>query len=96
MGCTAAIKARSINQNVEHILALELMAAAQGIDFRRQDMGQDKQLGRGTRAAYELIRTKVPFIEQDEPLAPYMSAVHELVSSGAIVREVERALSNEA
>lgn len=93
MGCTAAVKARSINQNVEHIIALELMAAAQGIDFRRQDMGPATQLGRGTRAAYDVIRSKVPFIEKDEPLAGYIAAVHELVTSGIIVREVEQALA---
>ena len=39
MGCTAALKARAILDNVERILALELMAAAQGIDFRKQAIG---------------------------------------------------------
>lgn len=92
MGCTAAVKAREINQNVEHILALELMAAAQGIDFRRQELGIAARLGKGTQAAYDVIRSKVPFIEKDEPLAGHIAAVHQLVASGVIVREVERAL----
>ncbi len=39
MGCTAALKARAILDNVERILALELMAAAQGIDFGSQPWG---------------------------------------------------------
>ena len=40
MGCTAALKARQIVNNVENILALELMAAAQAIDFRKLEIGQ--------------------------------------------------------
>ena len=36
MGAAAARQARQIAANVERILALELLAAAQGIDFRRQ------------------------------------------------------------
>jgi histidine ammonia-lyase len=60
MGCTAALKARTILDNVERILAIELMAAAQGIDFRRQELAPGAALGRGTRAAYALLRQHVP------------------------------------
>jgi histidine ammonia-lyase len=84
MGCTAALKARRINNNVERILGIELMAAAQGIDFRKAVLGADKRMGRGTGPAYALIRQHVPFIERDSVLYPYMEAVRQLVSSGAI------------
>ncbi len=56
MGLTAGLKLRQINDNVERILAIELMAAAQGIDFRRQVLGAKAELGQGTRHAYNLIR----------------------------------------
>src|SRR5437773_8091583 len=35
MGATAGLKLRSVAENLETILALELFCAAQGIDFRR-------------------------------------------------------------
>jgi histidine ammonia-lyase len=65
MGCTAALKARAILDNVERILALELMAAAQEIDFRKQAIYAQTRLGQGSGAAYRLVRELVPFIEAD-------------------------------
>lgn len=93
MGCTAALKARAILDNVEQIVAIELMAAAQGIDFRRQAIGEHARLGRGTRAAYALVRQHVPFIETDTVMYPSMEAVRKLVASGAIAAAVEAALA---
>jgi histidine ammonia-lyase len=84
MGCTAAIQARQIIDNVEAILAIELLAAAQGIDFRAQEIGPGARLGRGTQQAYDLIREQVPFFEQDTEFKPYMDAVRGLVASGQI------------
>ena len=92
MGATAAIKARRINSNVERIIAIELMAAAQGIDFRREDIGAEAKLGRGTQPVYDLIRQHVPFIERDTILYKYMAKVHELVLSGTIDRESREAI----
>src|ERR1043165_5694479 len=78
MGCTAALKARTILDNVERILALELMAAAQGIDFRKQTMDAQASLGLGTGAAYRLVRGSVPFIAADTVMYPYMEAVYRM------------------
>jgi len=88
MGATAAIKMRQVAVNVERILALELMAAAQGIDFRKEVVGPDAQLGRGTRHAYALIRQHVPFIEEDTVMYPFMRAIIQLVSTEAIAQSV--------
>lgn len=90
MGLTAAMHTRQIIDNVEAILAIELLAAAQGIDFRKETLGAEARLGKGTRPAYELIRERVPFIEQDTVMYPHMEAVRELVASGDIVRAVNR------
>ena len=65
MGVTSVLKLRQIAENLEQILALELFAAAQAVDFRRKIIGAEKTLGVGTRNAYNLIREKVPFIEKD-------------------------------
>lgn len=88
MGCTAALKARRILTNVERILAIELMAAAQGIDFRREFVPPEARLGRGTQPVYDLIREHVPFIDEDTILYRYMEAVRQLVRQGSIVRAV--------
>ncbi len=88
MGLAAALQARQINDNVEQILALELLCAAQGIDFRREHLGANARLGRGTEPAYRLIRQQVPFVETDTLLEPHIQAVHRLLASGALVRAV--------
>jgi histidine ammonia-lyase len=82
-GPIAARQARRILRNVETILAIELLAAAQGVDFRRAVM-PGAQLGAGTARAYQLIRQRVPFLAQDAVLYPYIEAVRELVASGAL------------
>ena len=84
MGLTAALKLRQVAENVEHILATELFAAAQGIDFRRQEIGAEAKLGEGTAPVYEKIREVAPFIERDTVLYEYISAVKRLVNSGAL------------
>jgi histidine ammonia-lyase len=55
MGPTAARKAIEILHNVEYIVAIELLCATQGVDFR----GPGK-LGKGTKVAYSLVRKRVP------------------------------------
>ncbi len=95
MGCTAALKVRQILENVEHILAVELLSAAQGIDFRRQSLAQDAHLGAGTQPVYTLIRQHVPFISEDTILYDYITAVKTLLTSGEIDLVVENALKEE-
>jgi len=82
---TAALKLRDVLDNVERILAIELMSAAQGIDFRRQEIGTEKQLGQGTRGVYALIREHVPFIESDTTMYGYIEAMRNLVADGKVV-----------
>lgn len=85
MGATSALKLRSVLDNVERILSIELMSAAQGVDFRRQTIGVEKSLGAGTRRAYALIRERVPFIEADTILYGHLETVRRLVAAGSIV-----------
>ena len=84
MGLTAALKLRQVASNVEHILATELMAAAQGIDLRRAAVGAQAQLGQGTRPVYRLLREQVPYIAKDTVLYGYIAAVKNLISSGQL------------
>jgi histidine ammonia-lyase len=92
MGATAVRQVEQILQHVETIVAIELMTAAQGIDFRRQEVGSATTMGRGTAVAYDLIRQKVPFLEHDTVLSPYMEQVRRLVAAGTIKEAVEERL----
>jgi histidine ammonia-lyase len=85
MGVTSALKLRDVLDNVERILAIELMSAAQGVDFRKQVIGAGKQLGRGTRGVYALIREHVPFIESDTTMYGYIESMRNLVADGDVV-----------
>ncbi|NPA89850.1 MAG: aromatic amino acid lyase, partial [Chloroflexi bacterium] len=93
-GPVAARQARRVLRNLEGILALELFAAAQAIDFRRRDLGEHARLGRGTRAAYALIREHVPFIPSDTPMYPYIERMKALVRSGQLREHVEKAIED--
>jgi len=88
MGNTAALKVRQVLDNVEHILAIELMAACQGIDFRKDELGTNSRLGNGTRPVYELVRTQAPFIEVDTIMYHYINAIKELITSGQVDQAV--------
>lgn len=94
MGVTAGLKTRQILDNVEQILAIELTAAAQGIDFRRETLGPGLRLGRGTAAAYELVRSQVPFVDGDRLLYPHLETVRSLVATGALTRAVDAAITS--
>ena len=95
MGAAAARQARQIADNVERILALELLAGAQGIDFRREALGPEARLGQGTAPAYELIRRHAPFLAQDAVMYPHIEAVRQLVASGELAHVVRDVLSNQ-
>jgi histidine ammonia-lyase len=90
MGCTAALKTRQIVNNVENILALELMAAAQAIDFRKLEPAKPRNLGKGTQPAYDLIRSQVPFVEEDQILYPFIHSIRDLVATGKLVKAVNK------
>jgi histidine ammonia-lyase len=77
MGTIASRKAREIVDNVENVLAIEIMAACQGIDLR----GGKDLLGEGTRKSFEMIRKKVPFFEKDTVFYPYIEDVRSLFPS---------------
>jgi histidine ammonia-lyase len=87
MGTTAARKARAILDNVEHVLAIEWLCAAQGRDFH-----QEFRAGRGAQAAHDLLREHVKTLGRDRYLATDIAKARELLRSGELVRRVERAL----
>lgn len=90
MGATAVRQVAQILAHVETIVAIELLCAAQGVDFRLKQT--EGQLGRGTRVAYDIIRRHVPFLQGDVVLAPLIEQVRQKVADGTIKERVEEEL----
>jgi histidine ammonia-lyase len=88
MGTIAARQARQIAANVERILALELFAAAQAVDFRREAVGGEARLGHGTGPAFRLIRQQVPFLRKDDTMYPHIEAVRKLIATGQMAATI--------
>jgi histidine ammonia-lyase len=65
MGMTAATKLRIIVEIAEHLTAIELITAAEGLEYRAP-----LQPGRGVKRAYEIVRAHIPRLTNDRPLAP--------------------------
>lgn len=81
MGANAALHCQQIVENVRKIIAIELMSAAQAVDFRLQEK-PDMRLGKGTSRVYRSIREAVPFFEKDAYFKPAMDALEEMVAKG--------------
>ena len=80
MGATAALKLRQVSENLQQILSIELLCAAQGVDFRRAAMASDAKLGAGTAKIYSDIRSRVPFVKCDAYLKEHMDSVDVIVA----------------
>jgi histidine ammonia-lyase len=93
MSLNAARHAREIVKNVEHVLALELVCAAQGIALQLSKPGnQDLHPGVGTRAAYQEMRAAgIDYLSQDRVLYPEIRRAIGLVRSGKLVQAARRA-----
>jgi histidine ammonia-lyase len=92
MGPIAARHARAIVANTATVLALEWLTAAQAIDCRLRRAGRPLRLGRGTAAAYALLRTAVPYLERDTIFTPHIAAATDLLTSGRLAATVAAAL----
>jgi histidine ammonia-lyase len=86
MGLNSAQKTRQILDTAHGVLGIELMAAAQALDFREYTPG------RGTLAAKSEIRKHVEFLDEDRPLYPDHNAMVALVKSLDILKAVENAI----
>ncbi|MDQ3890552.1 MAG: histidine ammonia-lyase [Actinomycetota bacterium] len=85
MGNAAALKCWQVLANAECAVAIELLAAAQGVEFLAP-----LEPGAGGRAAHDFVRTLSPPVLDDRALAPDIEGVADAVRSGALVEAVER------
>jgi histidine ammonia-lyase len=74
MAMGAAWKLRRIVRNVRYVLAIELMCAAQGIDFRAP-----LKPGRGVARGHAAVRRLIPRLERDRVIAPDIERIAEAI-----------------
>ncbi|WP_055667629.1 histidine ammonia-lyase [Desnuesiella massiliensis] len=84
MGTIAARKSASILKNVRRVLATEILAACQAIDFR-----EGFKLGIGTQEAYKCVRDHINFINEDVIMYKELDKCEELLLNGKLVEMVE-------
>ncbi|MBX3173040.1 MAG: histidine ammonia-lyase [Gemmatimonadaceae bacterium] len=77
MAMGAAIKLRRILHNLRHVLAVELMCAAQGLESRRP-----LKSGAGVERAHAAVRARVAKLEADRVLGPDIETLAEGIAQG--------------
>jgi histidine ammonia-lyase len=83
MGSIAARHARTVIENVERVLAIELLCAAQALDFRLE-LVAGAIPGAGVAAAHARLRTVVAHLTVDREPGPDIAAATALVRSGEL------------
>jgi histidine ammonia-lyase len=77
MGMTSALKLRTIVENAEHLLAIELLSAAEGLEFRHPLKG-----GVGVEEAYERVRSISPAVDADRSMSADIERVATAIREG--------------
>ena len=86
MGTIASRQAGEILENVQYVVAIEILAAVQGIDFLKPS-----KPGKGTGAVHAAVRALVPHLEEDRMLHPDIMAIRDAIRSESIARAAEQA-----
>jgi histidine ammonia-lyase len=84
MGWGAALKLRTVLDNLAHILAVELLAAA-----RAQDLRRPLEPSPATRAVRDALRKKVAGVGPDRVLSPELASAEALIRSAAVLEAAE-------
>ncbi|MCC5854766.1 MAG: histidine ammonia-lyase [Idiomarina sp.] len=79
MATYAARRLEDMAENTAAIVAVELLSTAQGLDFRRPLKSSE-----AIEAAYEKVRARVPFYDEDRYFSPDIMAIAELIRSGEL------------
>jgi histidine ammonia-lyase len=80
MGSISAMKTLKIIENLENILAIELLCAAQAFDYRRP-----LKSGKILEACHNLIRSRIDHAEEDRIFANDIQVMHNLIESEELV-----------
>ena len=82
MGSIGALQAHQVVGNAEYVLAMELLCAAQGLDYRRP-----LRAGHGVEAAHEATRARISHREEDADFQTDLAAALDLIVTGRLVEE---------
>lgn len=85
MGATSAVKCYEILDRVQRILAIELLSAAQAVEFH-----QPLQSGRGVRAAHAVVRKTIPFATSDRAFGDDIEEAIRLIRDDDMLLQVAR------
>ena len=77
MGATAATKLRTVLRNAEHVVTIELLCAAEGVEYRRP-----LRAGTGVEEALRRVRAIVPPMQRDRSLHPDITALAAALHEG--------------
>lgn len=80
LGMTAASLTMDALERAESVVAIEALCACQALDFRKG------RFGTGTTALYELIRDRIPHLDEERSVSGEIDLVRELISTGVITR----------
>lgn len=79
MGAYAAAKLRTVVDNAEHVFAIELLAAAEGVDYRAPLLAAPK-----IQQAHAIVRSAAARLEKDRALAPDIERLATVVRAGKL------------
>ena len=89
MGGWAARKALKLLDNVEIVLAIELLAACQAIDLR-QPLKSTPIL----EAVKDVVRQNVAFIEEDRVISDEIQRIGSIIREGKVWKVAEKHIAN--
>lgn len=84
MGTSAALKALKIIDNTRRVVSIEFMCGCQAVEFL-----QPLKQGKGTEAAYHLLREHVPRLINDRVLSEDIKTTEQLLRTGEVIKRVE-------
>ncbi len=87
MGMNAALKLGRIVKNVGHVIAIEVLTAADALEMLKPLAG-----GRGVEAGLEKVRQSIPAMEKDRSLSAEIESLTEEIISGKFLRHVQNKL----
>jgi len=91
MGANGARHCREIVDNVRFVIAIELLAAAQGVDLREDGPAR---LAPATAAVHARIRERVAFVDTDRELTPDIEALAEAIDAGVLLETAGEPLAS--
>lgn len=84
MGTPAALKANQVIRNVQKVISIELLTAAQALEFHRP-----LKFGAGTSLVYQLIRKQIPKWTEDRVFYPDLEKINRIVEENSWINTVE-------